>query len=263
MLGHFHASADALREHDWNHPELIRGVYSRLNKGSLDYLVLEKTRRLWVVPADLQWSDMGAWDEFYRQTPKDENGNVASGNVVMISTRNSLIHGAKRLITSVGVQNLIVVDTEDALLICDMQHVQDVKKLVDVLKQAGQKEVHEFVTTHRPWGSYTILAEGPGFKVKELVVKPGQKLSLQLHHRRAEHWVVAEGRPTLTCGESAKPYAPNEYLFIPIEAKHRIENPGPGTARIIEVQSGDYLGEDDIVRFEDIYGRAPAGARPA
>jgi mannose-1-phosphate guanylyltransferase/mannose-6-phosphate isomerase len=216
-----------------------------------------------VVPANLEWSDMGAWDEFYQQTPKDENGNAVTGNVVTVSTRNSLIHGGKRLITSVGVQNLIVVDTDDALLICDMNHVQDVKKLVDLLKQTGQKEAHEFVTTHRPWGSYSILAEGPGFKVKELIVKPHQKLSLQLHRRRAEHWVVAEGRPTLTCGEIAREYAPNEYLYIPIQAKHRIDNPGDETVRIIEVQSGDYLGEDDIVRIEDIYGRVPGDARPA
>jgi mannose-1-phosphate guanylyltransferase/mannose-6-phosphate isomerase len=255
--------ADTLRRNDWHHPEAVRKAYANVRKGSIDYLVLEKTRRLWVAPANLDWSDMGSWDEFYTQTPKDENGNAVTGNVVTVTTRNSLIRGGKRLITSVGVQNLIVVDTDDALLICDMNHVQDVKKLVDTLKLAGQKEVHEFATTHRPWGSYTVLAEGPGFKVKELIVQPRQKLSLQMHKHRAEHWVVAEGHPTLTCGTSVKDYAPNAYLFIPVQAKHRIENAGDDTVRIIEVQSGDYLGEDDIVRFEDIYGRVPAGSQPA
>lgn len=263
MVARFRELGEALRAHDWNQPELIRRVYAGLPRGSIDYLVLEKTRKLWVVPANLEWSDLGAWDEFYQQTPKDPDGNAVTGNVVTVSTRNTLIRGSKRLITAVGVQNLIVVDTDDALLICDMNHVQDVKKLVDVLKQTGQKEVHEFATTHRPWGSYTILAEGPGFKLKELIVKPRQKLSLQSHNRRSEHWVVAEGRPTLTCGETAREYAPNEYLYIPVQAKHRIENPGDETVRIIEVQNGDYLGEDDIVRYEDVYGRVPADARPA
>ncbi|HEX7926602.1 MAG TPA: mannose-1-phosphate guanylyltransferase/mannose-6-phosphate isomerase [bacterium] len=254
---------DAVRREDGKAPDLVRKTYAGLQKGSIDYLVLEKTRRLWVAPATLDWSDMGSWDEFYTQTPKDENGNAITGNVVMVNSRNSLIRAGRRLITSVGVQNLIVVDTDDALLICDMNHVQDVKKLVDTLKLAGQKEVHEFATTHRPWGSYTVLAEGDGFKVKELIVKPHQKLSLQMHKHRAEHWVVAEGRPMLTCGSSVKTYGPNEYLYIPIQEKHRIENPGDETVRIIEVQSGDYLGEDDIVRFEDIYGRAPESTRPA
>jgi mannose-1-phosphate guanylyltransferase/mannose-6-phosphate isomerase len=253
-----HRMTEILRERVEDQAGVIRSAYADLPRGSIDYLVLEKTRRLWVTPADLDWSDVGSWDELYAQTPKDENGNAISGNVVTVNTSNTFIHGGKRLVTAVGTRNLIVVDTDDALLICDLNHVQDVKKLVDTLKLAGQKEVHEFATTHRPWGSYTVLAEGPGFKVKELIVKPRQKLSLQLHNRRAEHWVVAEGRPRLTCGESVREYGPNEYLYIPLRAKHRIENPGEETVRIIEVQSGEYLGEDDIVRFEDIYGRASA-----
>lgn len=263
LYNRFRQMTGVLRGREKEDPGVIRRVYAEIPKGSIDYLVLEKTRRLWVTPADLDWSDVGSWDELYAQTPKDENGNAVSGNVVTVNTSNTFIHGGKRLITAVGARNLIVVDTDDALLICDLNHVQDVKKLVDTLKLAGQKEVHEFATTHRPWGSYTVLAEGPGFKVKELVVKPRQKLSLQMHNRRAEHWVVAEGRPRLTCGESAQDYGPNEYLYIPVRAKHRIENPGDETVRIIEVQSGDYLGEDDIVRFEDIYGRAPAAPSPA
>jgi mannose-1-phosphate guanylyltransferase/mannose-6-phosphate isomerase len=234
----------------------MRGIYANLPSGALDTLVLEKTRQLVVVPAELGWSDVGSWDAFHRQSPHDSEGNAVSGNAIVLGARGSLVRAGRRLVAVVGARDLVIVDTEDALLVCDMQSVQDVKKLVDQLKAEGRREADEFATTHRPWGSYTVMAEGASFKVKELVVKPRQKLSLQSHTRRAEHWVVVAGRPTLTCGEERREFNPGEYLFIPVGAKHRIENPGEETVRIFEVQSGDYLGEDDIVRYEDIYGRA-------
>ena len=240
----------------WNSPDIMRDIYSALSKGAIDYLVLEKTKQLYVVPAKLGWSDIGTWDEFHRQSAKDNAGNVVKGNAMTMGTQESLILAGKRLVAAIGVHDLIIVDTEDALLVCDMKRAQDVKMLVDQIKASGRKEAIEFATTHRPWGTYTLITEGPNFKVKELVVRPHQKLSLQSHSKRAEHWVVVMGRPFLTCGEDRREFVPGQYLFIPQGAKHRIENPGNEPVHIFEVQTGSYLGEEDIIRYEDIYGRS-------
>jgi mannose-1-phosphate guanylyltransferase/mannose-6-phosphate isomerase len=255
MIGRFREFQGRANGDDWNHPSSTAELYAGLAKGSLDYLLLEKTDRLWMIPCDLDWSDLGAWDELYQVAPKDEQGNALSGNTVAVSTRNTLVRAGKRLVTTVGVENLIIVDTEDALLVCDMKRSQDIKTLVETLRSQGRIEAEEFNPTPRPWGSYTVLAEGTGFKVKVLEIKPHQKLSLQMHKRRSEHWVVAEGRVVLTCGDQAREFGANEYLYIPEGAKHRIDNRSDDPVRIIEVQNGSYLGEDDIVRFEDIYGR--------
>ena len=256
MMGHFREHAKHLRDNDWTDAHLIKAIYARLSRESIDYLILERTDRLRLVPADLDWSDLGTWDELYFQADKDAHGNAVTGHAVMLETRNVYIRGGKRLIATVGVEDLIVVDTDDAVLICDLRRVQDIKHLVEHLKEHGMPEADGSGATMRPWGSYAVLQEGPGFKVKILEVHPHHKLSLQLHHHRAEHWVVVEGTARLTRGEEVSDLSASEYFYIPQGTKHRIENPTDRVLRIIEVQHGAYLGEDDIVRFEDVYGRA-------
>ena len=240
---------------NWLDPAVIAEIYAGLPRQSIDYLVLEKTDKLLLIPADLGWSDLGSWDELHLQSKKDAQGNALSGNVLAIHSENIHVRGGRRLIATVGVKNLIVVDTDDALLICSLDSVQDIKQLVTQLREKGASEVESFGENVRPWGTYEVLAEGPGYKVKVLTVNPGQKLSLQMHRHRAEHWVVVEGTLFLTRDETVGEFAANDYFHIPAGAKHRIENRGSEVARIIEVQQGSYLGEDDIVRFEDIYGR--------
>lgn len=257
MLDVFREFASAQASCDWLDTEMISEVYADLPRISIDHLLLEKTDKLSLVPADLDWSDLGTWDELHLQAEKDADGNAKTGDVVAVDTHNTYVHGGNRLIATLGVQDLIVVDTEDALLICDLSRVQDVKHLVVELQERGFGEIVEsFGENHRPWGSYAVLAEGHSYKVKCLEILPHQQLSLQLHKQRAEHWVVVVGEARLTCGEQTRDYQTSEYLYIPKDTKHRIENATDEVVRIIEVQRGDYLGEDDIVRFEDVYGRA-------
>lgn len=240
---------------DWRDPALVKTAFKQAEPGSIDYLILEKTKRLLIVPGDLGWSDLGSWDEVYRQADKDAHGNALSGDVVTVATKNTLVRGSKRLITTVGVENLVIIDTEDALLVCDMSKVQDIKTLVTTLQGQKRYQTEELESTDRPWGGYTILHESEGCKVKVLEVNARQKLSLQMHRQRAEHWVVVEGTAILTLGNTEHTANANEYFYIPLGEKHRIENRGEETLKIIEVQQGSYLGEDDIVRFEDTYGR--------
>lgn len=255
LVDAFQREGEALPDNDWRDPGLMTRIYGHLAKDSIDYLVLEKTDKLSLIPADLDWSDLGTWDELYLQAVKDDQGNALEGNVVAWNTRNSYVRGGKRLITTLGVDNLLVIDTDDALLVCDLTRVQEIKELVAHLKANGFAEAESFGENVRPWGSYTVLAEGKGFKVKVLTVNPGQKLSLQLHNHREEHWVVVEGRVFLTRDDEVREYSTEDYFHIPLGAKHRIDNRSQGMVRIIEIQQGDYLGEDDIVRFEDDYGR--------
>lgn len=240
----------------WSAPETIRAIYTEAPKGSLDYLVLEKTDKLFVVPAELDWNDVGTWDAVWREAPKDADGNSVTGPALLLGARDCLVRADRRLVTVVGARELAIVDTYDALLICDLGHANQVRQLVEELKKLGRKEVHGPEYAARPWGSYTVLWEGPGFKVKELQVNPGQKLSLQLHRHRSEHWVVTEGQFVLTRAEEQLQVGPDAYLHIPAGVKHRIENRGEYPARMIEVQYGSYVGEDDIVRFDDVYGRS-------
>jgi mannose-1-phosphate guanylyltransferase/mannose-6-phosphate isomerase len=239
----------------WTLPETVRAIYSEVPKGSLDYLLLEKTDRLLVVPAELEWNDVGTWDAVWRESAKDGDGNSVTGAATLLESRNCLVRAQRRLVTVVGATNLAVIDTKDALLVCDLGHASHVRQLVEELKRQGRKEVHGSEYAARPWGSYTVLWEGPGFRVKELLINPGQKLSLQLHRHRSEHWVVTNGELLLTRGEEVIRAGPDRYLHVPAGVKHRIENPGDEVARMIEVQSGSYVAEDDIVRFEDVYGR--------
>jgi len=235
--------------------EVIREVFGRLEAISIDYAVMEKTDRARVIPADIGWSDVGSWTALDDVSPRDAAGNVICGNVVDIESRDTIVYADKRLVATIGLRGLIVVDTPDATLVCSKERAQDVKKVVDRLRQlkSGERLVHR--TVHRPWGSYTVLEEGENFKIKRLVVLPGKKLSLQLHHHRSEHWVVVSGTARVTNGERVYDVHPNESSFIPMSARHRLENQGKIPLQIIEVQNGEYLEEDDIVRLDDDYHR--------
>ncbi|MCK4587607.1 MAG: mannose-1-phosphate guanylyltransferase/mannose-6-phosphate isomerase [Gammaproteobacteria bacterium] len=228
---------------------------------SIDYAVMEKldAAEAAVVPLDADWSDLGAWSAIWEVGENSEDGNVTKGDVLSHGCRNSLFHSEHRLVAGVGVEDLLVVETADAVLVAHKDHAQDVKKIVEQLKAGGRSErlVHRQV--FRPWGSYEGIDAGERFQVKRIVVKPGASLSLQMHHYRAEHWIVVKGTAKVTCGDNEFLLSENQSTYIPIGEKHRLENPGTLPLEIIEVQSGGYLGEDDIVRFEDVYGRESQG----
>lgn len=230
--------------------------FAQMPEISIDYAILERCQQLVTIPLNLTWSDIGCWDSVFEIMDKDENQNVKIGNVYDVGTKNSLIYGSKRLISTVGLEDMIVIDTEDAIFLGKKGNSQEVKKIVEELHRQGKSEGREHKTTHRPWGTYTILEEGPRFKVKSIVVAPKQRLSLQLHHHRSEHWVVVKGRIKTTIGEKEQILEENQSLYVPRNTVHRLENPTETPVELIEVQVGDYVGEDDIVRLEDIYGRA-------
>jgi mannose-1-phosphate guanylyltransferase/mannose-6-phosphate isomerase len=222
---------------------------------SIDYAVMEKTADAVVVPLDAGWSDVGSWSALHAASTADAHGNVTHGDVISEDTHGSYLHAQSRLVATVGLQDHVVVETKDAVLVAPRNRVQDVKKLVQQLKAQGRYEHSLHREVFRPWGSYDSLGSGARFQVKLLRVKPGGTLSLQLHHKRAEHWVVVAGSARITRGDEVFMLAENQSTYIPVGVKHRIENPGTVPVEIIEVQSGSYLGEDDIVRFEDVYGR--------
>jgi len=222
---------------------------------SIDYAVMEKTADAVVVPLDAGWSDVGSWSALHEASEADAHGNVTHGDVISEDTHGSYLHAQSRLVATVGLQDHVVVETKDAVLVAPRNRVQDVKKLVQQLKAQGRYEHSLHREVFRPWGSYDSLGSGPRFQVKLLRVKPGATLSLQMHHHRAEHWVVVAGTARITRGEEVFLLEENQSTYIPIGVRHRIENPGKVPVEIIEVQSGSYLGEDDIVRFEDVYGR--------
>jgi mannose-1-phosphate guanylyltransferase/mannose-6-phosphate isomerase len=233
-------------------------VYSRLESVSIDYGVLEKSARLVVVPADIGWSDLGDWMTIHRLSPKDPRGNVLSANVLDIESENSFVYSSKRKVATIGLRNTVVVDTEDALLICPADRTQEVRAIAHQLQADGEEVAHVSPTVHRPWGTYTVLEEGVDFKVKRLVVHPGAALSLQLHHYRSEHWVVVSGVAQITNGDLECQLHVGQSTYVPQGTIHRIANPGSEALEIIEVQTGVYLGEDDIVRFADLYQRVSA-----
>jgi mannose-1-phosphate guanylyltransferase/mannose-6-phosphate isomerase len=222
---------------------------------SIDYAVMEKTADAVLVPLSAGWSDVGSWSALHAASEADANGNVTHGDVISEDTHGSYLHSQSRLVAAVGLTDHVVVETKDAVLVAPRSRVQDVKKLVQQLKAQGRYEHSLHREVFRPWGSYDSLGSGARFQVKLLRVKPGGTLSLQLHHQRAEHWVVVSGSARITRGEEVFTLAENQSTYIPVGVKHRIENPGAVPLEIIEVQSGSYLGEDDIVRFEDVYGR--------
>jgi mannose-1-phosphate guanylyltransferase / mannose-6-phosphate isomerase len=222
---------------------------------SIDYAVMEKTADAVVVPLDAGWSDVGSWAALHEASDADAHGNVARGDVISEDTQGSYLYSESRLVAAVGLKDHVVVETKDAVLVAPKSRVQDVKKLVLQLKERGRYEHSLHREVFRPWGSYDSVESGPRFQVKRLKVKPGAALSLQMHHHRAEHWVVVAGTARITRGDEMFILEENQSTYIPIGVKHRIENPGMIALEIIEVQSGSYLGEDDIVRFEDVYGR--------
>ncbi len=230
-------------------------VFTELPSVSVDYGIMEKTKHAAVVPATFSWSDVGSWDSFYEVLGKDAESNVVTGDVLPVDTRNSLILGNKRLIATVGLDKMMIVETPDAILVARQGDAQKVKTVVEALQAEERREVDEHVTIDRPWGSYTVLDEKPGNKIKRIVVHPGEKLSLQLHHHRSEHWVVTRGTARVTVGDQVMEISVNESIFVPKETRHRLENPGKEPLEIVEVQVGDYVGEDDIIRFDDVYGR--------
>lgn len=225
----------------------------------IDTAVMEHTSKAVVVPLDIGWSDVGSWKSLWDLGDKDEAGNVISGNVVALNTEETYIRGNGRLVATFGVKDLVVVDTEDAVLIADKTSVQDIRCLVDKLKVLGRSEHEIHARVHRPWGYYESIEAGDRYQVKHLMVKPGAVLSLQVHHHRAEHWIVVKGTARVTLGNKEMLLSENESTYIPIGTAHRLENPGKVPLSIIEVQSGCYLGEDDIVRLKDNYGRATGG----
>ena len=231
---------------------------------SIDYAVMEKlpvTPELGVaarvVPLDAGWSDLGAWDALWDVLPKDLHGNTSSGETLAIDTRNSLLFSESRLIATVGMENVVVVETADAVLVADKRRTQDVKKVVAALKAQKRSMASIHRKVHRPWGWYDSIDGGERFQVKRIVVNPGAQLSLQMHHHRTEHWIVVKGTAEVTNGDETFLLSENESTFIPLGHTHRLANPGKVPLEIIEVQSGSYLGEDDIVRLEDTYGRSP------
>ena len=224
---------------------------------SLDYAVMEKAAGVAVVRAGFDWSDIGSWQAVSDLVPTDDEGNRGQGERVSIDTRGTNIHAEDRVVATVGVDDLVIVDTADAVLVAHRDHLQRVKDVVGVLKARGHDAYRLHKTVARPWGAYTVLQEGAGFKIKRIEVKPGGALSLQLHHRRSEHWVVVGGTAHVTRGDDVFDMPPNESTYIPIETRHRLENRGNEPLIVIEVSCGEYLGEDDIVRFDDQYGRVP------
>lgn len=232
-----------------------RAALEQCPSESIDYAIMERTQRAWMVPLDLSWSDLGSWASIWETMEKDADGNVKLGDVLTEDCSNCLLHAEGHLIAALGIRDLVVIDTKDALLIAPRARVQDVKKLVAKLESAGRGEhlVHREV--YRPWGSYDSVDQGDRFQVKRIIVKPGESLSLQMHHHRAEHWVVVQGTAEVHLDGDSHLISENQSIYIPLGSRHRLTNPGKLPLHLIEVQSGSYLGEDDIVRFEDTYGR--------
>jgi mannose-1-phosphate guanylyltransferase / mannose-6-phosphate isomerase len=240
---------------DLDFTRLDKTIFSTCPADSIDYAVMEKTDKAMVIPLDAGWNDVGSWSALWDVTKKDDAGNAISGDVLTVDTKNSFIFSENKLVTVIGVDDLVVVETKDAIMIATKDRAQEVKQIVDQLKQLGRNEAQFHRKAYRPWGHYDSVDCGERHQTKRIVVKPGAKLSLQKHHHRAEHWVVVKGTALVTRGDEQILLTENESTFIPLGTVHRLENPGVIPLEIIEIQSGSYLGEDDIVRFGDNYGR--------
>ncbi len=223
---------------------------------SIDYAVAEKSDRIAIMPLDIYWNDIGSWDSLYEVMDKDDRGNISMGDTIAIDTKDTLVISNKRLITTIGLEDCLIVDTDDAVLVAKKGETQKVREIVCRLNKDNRKEALEHLTTYRPWGSYSVLEEGERYKIKRIVVNPGERLSLQMHYHRSEHWVVVRGAAKVTIGESEICIHENESAYVPKSTLHRLENPGKVPLEIIEVQNGEYVGEDDIVRLDDKYGRS-------
>jgi len=247
------AMAAATQDLDFIRPDEVAFLASPAD--SIDYAVMEKTTHGGVAVLDCGWSDVGAWAALWELGQGDEQGNVTRGDVVLQDAQGSYVHSESRLVTALGIEDLVIVETPDAVMVSPKQRVQDIKQLVDTLSRAERSEATVHQRVFRPWGAYESLVVGEHFQVKRLTVNPGQTLSLQLHHKRAEHWVVVSGVADIVRGEEHLTLGPDESTYIPLGMKHRLANRGEAPLEVIEVQSGSYLGEDDIVRFDDVYGR--------
>ena len=249
------AATQALAEN--NQAIAATDVYASMPDVSIDYGLLELADNVAVVPVDMGWSDLGSWESIYQQRGKDPQGNMLEGDVLAIDSQDNLLWSEHGLVATLGVANLAVVQTRDATLICPRERVQDLKQLVAAVKKSHAHLTEIHLTVTRPWGSYTILEEGQGYKIKRILVNPGAKLSMQMHYHRSEHWVVIEGTARITNGDQDIHLEENQSTYIPKTNRHRLENPGKVPLQIIEIQTGPYLEEDDIVRFDDVYGRVP------
>ncbi|MEN9343684.1 MAG: hypothetical protein RLZZ453_471 [Chlamydiota bacterium] len=229
--------------------------YSEFPQTSIDYALLEKSKKNKVLPLNTSWSDIGSWDSVYNLLEKDEQQTAKQGNVISLDTKRCLIIGKKRLVSTIGVEDLIIIETGDAVFVGKRGDSQSVKKIVEALQKQHFKESTEHLTSERPWGSFTVLEEGTRYKIKRILVNPGERLSLQLHYHRSEHWVVVKGTAKVTLGQEEKLLHENESVYVEKSQVHRLENPGKVPLELIEVQVGEYVGEDDIVRLEDIYAR--------
>ncbi|EPG5418743.1 mannose-1-phosphate guanylyltransferase/mannose-6-phosphate isomerase, partial [Pseudomonas aeruginosa] len=252
------ADGSSLENGQCRQRELAAGAFAEAPDISVDYALMERSDKVAVVPCSIGWSDIGSWQALRELSAADENGNQVRGESVLHDVSNCYIDSPKRLVGAVGVHDLIIVDTPDALLVADAARSQDVKFVAQELKRRGHDAFRLHRTVSRPWGTYTVLEEGRRFKIKRIVVRPKASLSLQMHHHRSEHWIVVSGMALVENGEREFLLNTNESTFIPAGHSHRLSNPGIIDLVMIEVQSGEYLGEDDIVRFNDIYGRAPA-----
>ena len=229
--------------------------FHKMPQISIDYAVMEKSQHVKMLPLTIYWNDIGSWDALYDVLEKDDFGNTASGSTCDINCTNTMLISNNKLVAAIGLDNISVIETADAILVAKRGDGQQVKELVDLLKKKNPTLVHDNITMCRPWGSYTILSEGENYKVKKIVINPGCKISLQMHYHRSEHWTVINGIGKLTQDNKVIFFKENESTFIPASTRHRLENPGKLPLSIIEVQTGRYLGEDDIVRFDDVYGR--------
>ena len=238
---------------------LDKDAFTAMPSDSIDYAVMEKTQHGFVLPISVGWSDVGSWQALWQVSEQDGNGNTHHGDVLAVDCQNTLALGDKRLLALLGLKDIVVVDTDDALLVAHKDRVQEVKDIVSQLKLANRSQATWHRKVFRPWGNYDSVDAGPRFQVKRIVVKPGAQLSLQMHHHRAEHWIVVSGTAKVTCDDKVFMLSENQSTYIPLGSKHRLENPGNIALELIEVQSGSYLGEDDIVRFDDVYGRNDKG----
>ncbi|PCI62100.1 MAG: mannose-1-phosphate guanylyltransferase/mannose-6-phosphate isomerase [Kordiimonadales bacterium] len=245
----------ASAEPDLNFLRMTEEAFGAVPADSIDYAIMEKTDKAAVLPSEFGWSDVGSFSALSDVQDADAEGNVFTGDVLTVDTKNCFIHGGTKLVSTVGVEDLIIVATDDAVMVARKDQDQDVKKIVDQLKAAKRPEADFHSTVYRPWGNYRTLNIGDRFQVKEIQVYPGKRLSLQMHHHRAEHWIVVEGSAVVTRNDETMLLSENESVYLPLGARHRLENPGKINLRLIEVQSGSYLGEDDIVRFEDDFNR--------
>jgi len=254
MLAACKAALEGARS-DSDFVRLDKAAFTSCPSDSIDYAVMEHTKRAAVVPVGMGWSDLGSWDALWEMAAKDERGNALLGNVVAEATSNCYLRSEAGLVAAVGVDDLVVVATDDAVMVAPRNRTQEVKNLVTRLQAERRDEADALSTVHRPWGTYRALHNGPRVQVKHIMVKPGAKLSLQMHHHRAEHWVVVQGTAKIVRGNEEMVLTEDQSTYIPLGTAHRLENPGKIPLHVIEVQSGSYLGEDDIVRFEDSYGR--------